>query len=89
MTTLNVRVDENIKEKASKTLAALGLDMSSAVKMFLHQVIEEQGLPFTPTKNTIVLKRKLLKERWDAQIDWTIKHGKAYKSAKEALADWR
>ncbi|MFZ2149777.1 MAG: type II toxin-antitoxin system RelB/DinJ family antitoxin [Minisyncoccia bacterium] len=78
MTTLNIRIDEDIKNKANKTLSSLGLDMSSAVKIFLHQVIEEKGLPFTPTKN-----KAALAARWKKEIAYALKHGKAYKSTKE------
>lgn len=82
MTTLNIRIEENIKNKANKTLSSLGLDMSTAVKMFLHQVITENGLPFTPTKNLDALK-----EKWDREVAYTIKYGKKYKTGKEVLSD--
>ena len=82
MTTLNVRIEEKTKAQATKTLAKLGLDMSSAVKLFLTQVIKEDGLPFTPTNNA-----KVIKARWDAQVVDAMKHGKAYKTRKEAIAD--
>lgn len=82
MTTINIRIEENIKTKANKTLSALGLDMSTAVKMFLNQVITENGLPFTPTKNHASLKIKL-----DREIAEAIKYGKVYKTGKEVLAD--
>jgi len=81
MTTLNVRIDDGLKAKASKTLSGLGLDMSTAVKMFLHQVIIEKGLPFTSTKDLNVIKT-----RWDKQVAYALKYGKSYKTAKEALA---
>lgn len=82
MTTLNIRIEENIKARANKTLSSLGIDMSTAIKMFLNQVIIENGLPFTPTKNIAVLKN-----RWDKQAAYALKYGKGYKTGKEALAD--
>ncbi|MFZ2205398.1 MAG: type II toxin-antitoxin system RelB/DinJ family antitoxin [Minisyncoccia bacterium] len=82
MTTLNIRIEENIKAKANKTLSSLGIDMSTAVKMFLNQVITENGLPFTPTKNIAAIK-----ERWDKQTAYALKHSKSYKTGKDALAD--
>lgn len=82
MTTLNIRIEENIKTKANKTLSSLGLDMSTAVKMFLNQVIKEDGLPFTPTKNVSFIKAK-----WDREITETLKSGKSYKNAKELFED--
>ncbi len=82
MTTLNVRIEEKTKKAASKTLARLGLDMSSAVKIFLTQVVKEDGLPFTPTNNT-----KAIRARWDKEVADALKNGKSYNSAKEAFAD--
>ena len=82
MTTLNIRIEEKVKAKANKTLSALGLDMSSAVKLFLNQVITENGLPFTPTKNLASIKA-----RWDKETAYAIKYGKVYKTGKEVLAD--
>jgi DNA-damage-inducible protein J len=78
MTTLNVRIDEKIKKQAGKTLTSIGLDMSSAIKIFLNQVIHEEGLPFVPTKNA-----KLLKAKWDKEVIDIINSGKGFASAKE------
>lgn len=43
--TIQIRIDKKTKEAAKKTLEALGLDMSSAVKLFLNNVIIRQGIP--------------------------------------------
>lgn len=49
MTTLNIRIDEKLKNNAADVLGHMGLDLSSAIKMFLNQVIVKRGIPFTPT----------------------------------------
>jgi DNA-damage-inducible protein J len=49
-TTLNVRIEEDIKLKAARILEASGLTTSSAVRMFLFRVIEDKALPFDPTR---------------------------------------
>ena len=41
-----IRIDKNIKEQATALFANLGLDMSSAVNIFLRQCILRDGLPF-------------------------------------------
>lgn len=82
MTTLNIRIEKSIKNKANKTLSSLGLDMSSAIKIFLNQVITENGLPFTPTKNIDAIKA-----RWDKQAAYALERGKSYKTGREALSD--
>ena len=60
-------------------MAGMGLDLSTGVKIFLHQVVTEQGMPFTPTKNPAALRAK-----WDAEVAEALKRGKFY-SAKGAL----
>jgi DNA-damage-inducible protein J len=49
MTTLNIRIDEKLKNNAADVLQHMGLDLSSAIKMFLNQVVVKKGIPFTPT----------------------------------------
>lgn len=46
MTTIQVRVDEDTKQQATVVLEGLGLDMSTAMKIFLRQVIIRNGIPF-------------------------------------------
>ena len=45
-TMVHVRVDEHIKAQATETLAAMGLSVSDAVRVFLMRVVAEQQLPF-------------------------------------------
>ena len=82
MTTLNVRIEEKTKMQASKTLARLGLDMSSAVKLFLTQVVKEDGLPFTPTNDP-----KALRIKYEKEVAYAMKYGKRYKTAEDMHKD--
>ena len=45
-TMVHIRVDETLKIQAADTLAAMGLSLSDAVRVFLTRVVAEQGLPF-------------------------------------------
>ena len=45
-TNINVRVDSEIKNKAQEVFSALGLDMTSAINIFLRQAIRKNGIPF-------------------------------------------
>ncbi len=49
-TTLNIRIEEEIKNRAAEIFEASGLTTSSAVRMFLLRVIEDEGLPFDSSK---------------------------------------
>src|ERR1035438_3985970 len=45
-TMVHIRVDEKVKEDAAKTLAAMGMSVSDAVRMLLVRVAAEKALPF-------------------------------------------
>ncbi len=42
-----IRIDADTKKLCSELFASLGLDMSSAVNMFLHQCVLRNGIPFS------------------------------------------
>jgi len=43
---INIRTNNEIKQKAQKLFERLGLDMTTAVNMFLRQAISKDTLPF-------------------------------------------
>ena len=45
-TSMNIRMDSEVKKQAQELFAALGMDMTTAVNIFLRQAIRRQGLPF-------------------------------------------
>lgn len=44
-TMIHVRVDDETKEQATEALAAMGLSVSDAVRIFLKRVVVEQAMP--------------------------------------------
>lgn len=55
-TSVNVRTTEDVKKDAEVILNGLGLNISSAVNLFLKQVINYRGIPFAlrlPNKETL------------------------------------
>ena len=44
--TLQVRIDSDLRKEAEALFANAGLDMSSAVRLFLRQSVIRQRLPF-------------------------------------------
>jgi DNA-damage-inducible protein J len=59
-TMVHVRVDQKTKQRASKTLAAIGISMSDAVRMLLLRVAAEKRLPFearVPNAKTVKAMR--------------------------------
>ena len=57
---LQVRIDEKLRKEAEEILYNLGLNMSSAVRLFLNRVVleqdkeEEEVKPFDLTDNRIM-----------------------------------
>ncbi len=45
-TNINVRVDSALKQEAEALFEDLGLNMSSAINMFLRSAINHNGIPF-------------------------------------------
>jgi DNA-damage-inducible protein J len=45
-TNINIRIEKDVKVAAEKIFEELGLNMTTAVNMFLRQTIRENGIPF-------------------------------------------
>ena len=46
---VNVKIDKEIKILATQLLERMGLDQTTAIDMFYRQIISERRLPFQPT----------------------------------------
>ena len=56
-TNINVRVDSELKKSAESLFSDLGLNMSTAITMFLKSAVSHEGIPFevkrlTPNADT-------------------------------------
>ena len=70
MTTLQLRIDEKEKNAAKKVFKSLGLDMSSAVKIYFKQVVLTQSIPFpllTENGLTVQQENAILKAEKEAE----------------------
>jgi len=47
VTNINIRIDSEVKTKAQDVLDSLGMDMTTAINIFLRQAIRQQGIPFS------------------------------------------
>ena len=48
-TLLQVRVEDSLKDDAARVFENLGIDTSTAVRMFLKRAVMENGIPFRMT----------------------------------------
>ena len=72
--TLHIRVNDIAKSRAEKTLSVLGISISDAVNMMLHQIYLVGGLPFdvrVPLAPESVIPRNLedLYEKLDVGLE--------------------
>ena len=49
MSRINMRVDDNLKEQANQVYKSLGMDLTTAITIFLKQSVREQAIPFKPS----------------------------------------
>ena len=50
-TLVQIRVDDKLKDDVSAIYDQLGLDLSTAVRIFFKRTVAEQGIPFTMKLN--------------------------------------
>lgn len=73
-TNLNIRTDKEVKAQAEKIFDELGLNMTTAINIFLRQAIRENGIPFdvklnVPNKTTENAIREGRKIAFDENVN--------------------
>ena len=51
-TSMTIRMKRDVKQQAQQIFSDLGMDMSTAINIFLRQAIRFKGLPFEVTLHT-------------------------------------
>ncbi len=51
-TTANISIDPEVKAKAQELFADFGMDLSTAINIFLRQAIYEKAIPFEISRRT-------------------------------------
>ena len=62
MATINIRVENELKEKAENVFSELGLGMTGAITIFLKAVVRTNSIPFPleiPNEETLKAFRKV------------------------------
>lgn len=86
-TTLSIRLDQNLKRDSQKVFKKLGMDISSATKIFLTQVVNTESIPFQiRTVNGFVpeFERGTIDSYKELKKD---KNRKSYTDIKELMDD--
>jgi len=68
MSQISLRIDDDIKSNAERTLNDIGLSMSAAITIFLKTVIRENKIPFELSADPFYSKENMteLKRRIDS-----------------------
>ena len=78
---IQIRIDDATKTAADELFASLGMDLSTAVRMFLFASLRTNGIPF-PVRR--IPDAETFQAMEDVRLNKNL-HG-PYKSAKEAVS---
>jgi DNA-damage-inducible protein J len=78
-TVVRARIDAVTKEKATETLARMGLSVSDAIRLLLVRIAADEEFPF-PVKTPNAVTRAAMKELEEGK-------GKRYESAEALFKD--
>lgn len=81
---ISIRLDSKVKEQAQQVFSNLGMDMTTAINIFLRQAIQYQGLPFDVRLDE---NRKLLQALTD--LDQNRNMSQSFESVSDLMEDLR
>ncbi|HGD5815747.1 TPA: type II toxin-antitoxin system RelB/DinJ family antitoxin [Streptococcus pneumoniae] len=81
---ISIRLDSEVKEQAQQVFSNLGMDMTTAINIFLRQAIQYQGLPFDVRLDE---NRKLLQAL--TNLDQNRNMSQSFESVSDLMEDLR
>jgi addiction module antitoxin, relB/dinJ family len=81
---MSIRLDSEVKEQAQQVFNSLGMDMTTAINIFLRQAIQYQGLPFDVRLDE---NRKLMEVL--ADLDQNRNMSQSFVSVSDLMEDLR
>ena len=83
-TSMSIRLDSEVKVQAQQVFNSLGMDMTTAINIFLRQAIQYQGLPFDVRLDE---NRKLMEVL--ADLDQNRNMSQSFVSVSDLMEDLR
>ncbi|MDU3084380.1 MAG: type II toxin-antitoxin system RelB/DinJ family antitoxin [Streptococcus mitis] len=83
-TSMSIRLDSEVKEQAQQVFNNLGMDMTTAINIFLRQAIQYRGLPFDVRLDE---NRRLLEVLTD--LDQNRNMSQSFESVSDLMEDLR
>lgn len=91
--TIQVRVDDDLKMKSDMLFKDLGTDTTTAIRMFLTQAVANNGFPFEIKRNITDynLYAAMTEEEMLSKLEKSRKHGEEgrYREADAVISDMR
>lgn len=91
--TIQIRVDDELKNKSDELFRQLGTDTTSAIRMFLTQAVLNNGFPFGIKLNNMVVNpyepmtEKELLQKLDSSMEQA--NNGQYRNAEDVISDMR
>lgn len=82
----NISLDADLKRSAQELLKDLGMDLTTAVTIFLRQAVREQAMPFAIKRNTPNAQTIAAIEEYE-EMQAHPEEYKRYATFKEAMED--
>jgi DNA-damage-inducible protein J len=67
-------MDEGLRKEADAILEELGMNMSSAVNIFIKQLVRQGGMPFAPTLETSRAAENRQRERLHSLLGFALQN---------------
>lgn len=88
ITNVSFRIDADVKNQADMVFAKLGLNMTTALNIFLRQAVREGAIPFYVRLNSDELNAETLEAIEEAErMKQDPSLGKAYSDADEMIRE--
>ena len=89
--TIQVRVDDDLKKKSDNLFKELGTDTTTAIRMFLTQAVAHNGFPFEIKKISGNPYLPLSEEQLLQKLELSRKHAEQgqYRNADDVISDMR
>lgn len=89
--TIQVRVDDDLKKKSDNLFKELGTDTTTAIRMFLTQAVAHNGFPFEIKRISENPYLPLSEEQLLQKLELSRKHAEQgqYRNADDAISDMR
>lgn len=88
--TIQVRVEDDLKAKSDSLFKDLGTDTTTAIRMFLTQAVAANGFPFEIKRQTAEINpyAHMTEEEMIAKLKQSREQGK-YRDADDVISDMR